>query len=192
MKVALSIALAFFIVGCSSEAPKEEKVVEEKKVEVVAEKSATEQASDKIGEAKDIMVNHAKEVKDELQAEASDKVEEVKTDITSKMTAATESVKETASEAADTVKDKVAEVESATIDAELLWNKCASCHGGMGERAALGKSAVIRNWSSKQVEHALLGYQDGTYGRTMKAMMTSQVKGLSAAEIKAISKYITD
>lgn len=181
MKIALSVILAFLIVGCSSEAPKEEKVVDTKKIEIVEEKSATEQAGQKITEAKDIMFNRAKEVKDELQEKASDKVEEVK-----------ESVKETTTQAIDSVTDAAAEVKSKTLDADLLYNKCAGCHGGMGERAALGKSGVIRNWSRKQIEHAILGYQTKTYGRTMKVMMQKQVEGLTLAEIKALSYYISD
>lgn len=166
MRIALSVVLALFIVACSSEATKEEKVVETKKIEIVEKKSSFEKVTDKVSQVKDSVV---------------EKVEDVK-----------ESVKETTVEVVDTVKDSVVVAQSKTVDADLLWNKCAGCHGGMGERAALGKSGVIRNWSPKQIEHALLGYQKGTYGRTMKSMMQKQIKNLSHAEIKAIAYYISD
>ena len=192
MKVALSIVLAFLIVGCSSEAPKEEKVIETKKVEVLEEKSVMEKTTDKVVEVKDEVKEKVIEVKETVV----DKVEDAKADLETKMTETQASVKETTTEVVDSIKSKVTDsvvaVKSKTVDADLLYNKCSGCHGGMGERAALGKSAVIRDWSSKQIEHSLLGYQKGTYGRTMKTMMQSQVKDLSAADIKALSDYISD
>ena len=177
MKVILSIVIAFFIIGCSEEAPKEEKVVDTKKTEIVKEKSTLEKATDKVQEVKEDLSTKVTEAKESVSA----KVDEVKVDL-----------KETTTDVVDSISDKVAEVTAKGIDADLLWNKCAGCHGGMGERAALGKSGVIRNWSVKQIEHSLHGYQDGTYGRSMKAMMQTQVKGLSDAEINAIARYISD
>lgn len=188
MKVIVSIIMTLFIIGCSQEAPKEEKVVETKKVENVAEKSTLEKATDTVKEAKEDLSVKVTEVKESLV----EKVKEVKVDLKEKATESKEAVKETTSEVVDTITDKVAEVTGNEIDADLLWNKCSGCHGGMGERAALGKSGVIRNWSVKQIEHSLHGYQDGTYGRSMKEMMQSQVRGLSDAEISAIARYISD
>ncbi|MFT5660334.1 MAG: cytochrome c [Sulfurimonas sp.] len=188
MKLLLATVLAFLVVGCSSEAPKEEKVVDTKKIEVLEEKSTFKKAADQVTKAKDDLKEKVVAVKESIV----EKVEDVKIDLETKVAETKESVKETTTEVVDSVKDTVAVVESKTIDADLLYNKCSGCHGGMGERAALGKSAVIRNWPAKQIEHALLGYQSGTYGRTMKTMMQSQVRGLSAADIKALSKYISD
>jgi cytochrome c553 len=191
MKVLLPIFIALFVIGCSQDANKEAtetKAMDAGKIVAAEEKSATEQATEKIVEAKDIMVDRAKEVKEELQAKASDKVEETTADLKAKAT----DLKASATEVVESVKEKVAEATQSDIDADLLYNKCSGCHGGMGEYAALGKSAVIKNWSVKQIEHALKGYRDGTYGRTMKTMMQTQVKNLSDEEIHALAKYISD
>ena len=87
----------------------------------------------------------------------------------------------------EAVAEKVAEV---TADGALLYSKCAGCHGAKGEKAALGKSAVIGNWSVAQLEDALNGYKDGSYGGAMKGLMLGQVKDLDAAKITAIAEYI--
>lgn len=155
MKIALSVVLALLIIGCSSETPKEEKVLETKKVTIVEERSTFEKTTDEV-------------------------------------TKVNENVKEATKELVVSVKDTVAKIETKTIDAELLYSKCSGCHGSLGERVALGKSAIIGNWPAKQIEQALLGYQVDTYGSTMKTMMQSQVKDLSVAEIKALSKYISE
>ena len=71
------------------------------------------------------------------------------------------------------------------------YAKCAACHGKSGERAALGgKSKVIKDMSKAEIVSSLKGYQDGTYGGAMKAMMVNHVKGLSAADIDAIANKI--
>lgn len=87
----------------------------------------------------------------------------------------------------EAVVEKVAEV---TPSGALLYSKCAGCHGKNGEKAALGKSAVIANWSVSQVQDALNGYKDGSYGGAMKGMMVGQVKNLSEADITAIAEHI--
>lgn len=188
MKVILSIVIALFVIGCSENTQKEEQVVETKKVEVVEEKSTLDKAGDKASEAKEELTQKVTEATDTVV----DTVSEVTEEVSAKVSESTQTVSKKASEVVDTVSDKVAKVTKPKIDADLLYNKCAGCHGGMGERAALGKSAVIRDWSPKQIEHALKGYRDGTYGRTMKAMMTQQVRDMSDAELKALSLYIAE
>ncbi|AXX87318.1 periplasmic monoheme cytochrome c553 [Malaciobacter marinus] len=73
---------------------------------------------------------------------------------------------------------------------ESLYKACASCHGANGEKAALGKSEVIKGWDSKKVQNALHGYKDGTYGKVMKGVMKGQVARLSDEDIKALGDYI--
>lgn len=68
--------------------------------------------------------------------------------------------------------------------------KCAGCHGATGEKAALGKSKIIKNMTKAQIKAALNGYKNGTYGGSMKGMMVSQVSSLSAAQIDAIANKI--
>jgi cytochrome c553 len=85
------------------------------------------------------------------------------------------------------VKEKLVQVDASALYGE----KCASCHGAKADKPALGKSQVIAGWSASQVEDALHGYQSGSYGKEMKALMAGQVKSLSAEQIKSLAKYIS-
>lgn len=76
-------------------------------------------------------------------------------------------------------------------NATLFAQKCASCHGMKAEKAALGKSQVIAGWNEQKTKDALKGYQAGTYGKEMKALMQGQAKGLSDAQIDALAKHIS-
>lgn len=72
-----------------------------------------------------------------------------------------------------------------------VYQKCVVCHGKTGEKAALGgKSKVIKDMTKAEIISSMKGYQDGTYGGAMKAMMVQHVKGLSAADIDAIAQKI--
>ena len=51
------------------------------------------------------------------------------------------------------------------------YAKCAGCHGADGEKAALGKSKIIKDMPKAEFVAALKGYQDGTYGGAMKNLM---------------------
>ncbi len=68
---------------------------------------------------------------------------------------------------------------------------CAGCHGASAEKAALGKSQIIKGWPADKVEKALKGYKDGTYGGAMKGVMKGQVARLSDADIKDLAKQIS-
>ena len=67
---------------------------------------------------------------------------------------------------------------------------CAGCHGQHFEKAALGKSKIVKEMSFKEIKDSLMGYKNGTYGDTMKALMEAQVKNLSDSEIEAMSLMI--
>jgi cytochrome c553 len=83
-------------------------------------------------------------------------------------------------------------VTETAIDATTLFaQKCASCHGTKAEKSALNKSQVIAGWKDTQIKDALKGYQSGTYGKEMKALMQGQAKGLSDAQIDALATYIS-
>lgn len=85
-----------------------------------------------------------------------------------------------------------AAVETASVDAGALFaKKCASCHGAKAEKSALNKSQIIATLSEQQITDALKGYQNGTYGREMKAVMQGQAKPLNDAQIEALAKYIS-
>jgi cytochrome c-type protein NapB len=67
---------------------------------------------------------------------------------------------------------------------------CAGCHGQHFEKAAMGKSKIVKDMSLKEIVVALKGYKAGTYGDTMKQMMVSQVKNVKDADLEAMSLLI--
>ncbi|ADP87951.1 c-type cytochrome [Nitratidesulfovibrio vulgaris] len=69
-------------------------------------------------------------------------------------------------------------------DGKALFNAvCARCHGTDGSFKLKGKTAV-------QVETALEGYRQGTYGGPQKATMQQQAARLSPEDIKALAAHI--
>ena len=91
------------------------------------------------------------------------------------------------------VEDKVAQVKeqihkatAPSKDPKQLFAVCAGCHGVDASKHALGKSAIIKGWSSSKIETALNGYKDGTYGGAMKGVMKGQVAKLSSDDIKVL------
>lgn len=79
---------------------------------------------------------------------------------------------------------------AATDGAAIYKANCASCHGATGEKKALNKSQVIKDFSQEQIVTALKGYKDGSYGGAMKALMKGQAAKLSDDDITAIAKAI--
>lgn len=76
-------------------------------------------------------------------------------------------------------------------DGAALYKKCATCHGMNGEKKALGKSKIIKDFTKDQFLTAMKGYKAGTYGGPMKGLMKGQVAPLSDADIEALANYIT-
>ena len=66
--------------------------------------------------------------------------------------------------------------------------KCLGCHGKSFEKSALGKSKIVKDMTEKDIERAIKGYQDGTYGGAMKTLMVNQIKDIK--DIKNFSKKI--
>ena len=75
-------------------------------------------------------------------------------------------------------------------DGAALYKKCVACHGANAEKMALGKSKIIANMSLEDNIAALKGYQDGSYGGPMKALMIGQIGSYTDEEIKAVSEYV--
>jgi cytochrome c553 len=73
-----------------------------------------------------------------------------------------------------------------------LYSKCASCHGSMGEKKALGKSKVINTMTEEEIVIALKGYKDGSYGGAMKGLMKGQVSKLADNDISTLAAHITN
>jgi len=67
---------------------------------------------------------------------------------------------------------------------------CTGCHGQHFEKAAMGKSKVVKDMSKEDIVKALKGYKDGSYGGAMKGLMKGQVASLSDADIDSIASSI--
>lgn len=93
---------------------------------------------------------------------------------------------------ASSTQTTVAAASTPSVDGSVLFaQKCVSCHGAKAEKSALNKSKIIADFSEVQIKEALKGYQNGTYGKDMKAVMQGQAKGLNDAQIDALAKYIS-
>ena len=75
-------------------------------------------------------------------------------------------------------------------DGKSLYARCSGCHGPDGAKKAMGAAKAITGMKSAAVKKALEGYLAKTYGGEKKAMMEGQVKGLTPADIQALSDYI--
>lgn len=179
MKIVLSAVLAMFLVACSdnkevkentqTSVKEETKVVEAPKAVEVKEEVVKVEAPQKV-EPKPV------EPKPEPV-----KVEEPKV-VTTTKTEVSKVVEETKTEVAEVTKK---------IDGGALFGKCVACHGQNGEKAALGKSQIIKGWSSAKVMEAFHGYKAGTYGGAMKGVMKSQIANFSEEELKALANHIS-
>ena len=61
---------------------------------------------------------------------------------------------------------------------------CKGCHGANWEKAALGKSKIVKDMTKEEVSNSLVGYKNGTYGGPMKGVMVGQVARYSEADLK--------
>ena len=76
-------------------------------------------------------------------------------------------------------------------DGAAAYAKCAGCHGANGEKAALGKSAIIAGEDAATTIEKLNGYKAGTLNaHGMGALMKGQVASMDDAAIKAVADYI--
>ena len=83
--------------------------------------------------------------------------------------------------------DNATKKEEAKPAVAVNTTACAGCHGKDFEKKAMGKSKVVKDMSKADIEKALSGYKDGSYGGAMKALMVGQVKSLDEAQIKVIA-----
>ena len=76
-------------------------------------------------------------------------------------------------------------------DGAATFAKCAGCHGQNGEKAALGKSAIIAGQDSAKTVEMLKGYKAGTLNQHgMGGVMKGQVAALDDAAMKEVADYI--
>jgi len=87
---------------------------------------------------------------------------------------------------------KVATVAAVMVTAASAANTavCKGCHGQSFEKAAMGKSKIVKDLKKEEIVTALKGYKDGSYGGAMKGIMKGQVTKLSDADIDAIAAEI--
>jgi len=67
---------------------------------------------------------------------------------------------------------------------------CKGCHGANFEKAAMGKSKIVKDMSKEDIIAAMKGYKDGSYGGAMKGMMKGQVASLDDTAITAMADEI--
>lgn len=78
-------------------------------------------------------------------------------------------------------------------DPELLYARCASCHGKDGKSVAPGSvgNVLIASLNKEQVIESLRGFRAGTLSRGGNSViMYMQTKHLSDADIEALATYI--
>ena len=80
------------------------------------------------------------------------------------------------------------EAPATTPAKEVNTAACAGCHGKDFEKSAMGKSKIVKDMAKADIETALKGYKDGSYGGAMKAIMKGQVAKLSDEDMKAIAE----
>ena len=84
---------------------------------------------------------------------------------------------------------KAEEKKEATPAKEVNTAACAGCHGKDFEKVAMGQSKIVKDMTKADIEKALKGYKDGSYGHSaMKGVMAGQAKKLSDEDIKAIAE----
>jgi cytochrome c553 len=173
MKVLISVALALFLVGCSSDTKEEAKAVKQevevqKQESIAKPETPTVTESAKVEPTKDETVTTAEAVKEEAVAKI-----------------------EVAKEAVVVKADEIKEAATSQASGAALYQVCAGCHGADASKPALGKSQIIKGWDADKISAALHGYKAGTYGGTMKSLMVGQVSKLSDDDIKTLSEHIS-
>jgi cytochrome c-type protein NapB len=79
---------------------------------------------------------------------------------------------------------------ASTLMAGVNGAACAACHGKDWEKAALGKSKIVKDLSHAEIATALKGYKDGSFGGPMKGVMKGQVAKYSDADLDAFALTI--
>ncbi|MFA6191104.1 MAG: c-type cytochrome [Sulfurimonas sp.] len=177
MKIAISIVAALFLIGCGEG--------DKKAAEATATQAETPVAAVKSEPAP---------VKAEVKNDTADKVKTAVNDVADKSKEVTNKAADSAKEVVTSMADTMTSMmptTATTASGESIFKVCASCHGLSGEKAALGKSQIIKGWSASKVADALKGYKADSYGGAMKGVMKGQVSKLSNDEIKAVSEYIS-
>ena len=74
------------------------------------------------------------------------------------------------------------------VSADINIKNCSGCHGDALEKKAMEVSKVVNRMKKEDIIIALKGYQDGSYGGKLKAVMKGFAKRLSEEEMNAIAE----
>jgi len=203
------VAASVLLIGCgeekASEAPKAAATAQEAKV-------AAKCGEGKCGGDKKSVATGMKEAASTAVEKTTQALKETSTAATQAASKAVESTKEVATqavektvevakeakdavvakagEAKEAVVAKVEEAKAAVSTPTVNLAACAGCHGKDFEKKAMGVSKVVKDMSKADIETALKGYKDGTYGGNMKTLMKGQVGSFDDAKIKAIAEQV--
>ena len=216
MKIAISVILALFLIGCSDDASKSSDSIDTQTKEVKAMAQDTDTVADEpteedavsdeaVNDMSDNIKNSADDMKDSAD-EISEKMKESADDMSDNMKDSSDKMTDSMKESADTMADSASDTansmadamtgmmtdDSSSVSGKDIFKVCSTCHGVNAEKSALGKSKIIRGWDSVKIENALHGYKEGTYGGPMKAVMKGQVSKLDSEEIEAVAEYISN
>lgn len=208
MKIAISVILALFLIGCSDDTSKSSDSMDTQTKEVKAMASDTDMVADEPTEEDAVSDDAVNDMSDSMQDTADEVVGNVKDaasgmadDMEEGSDKMADSMKDTADSMADSASDTANSMADAmtgmmpgdsSVSGKDIFKVCSTCHGANAEKAALGKSQIIRGWDSVKIENALHGYKEGTYGGAMKAVMKGQVSKLDSEEIEAVAEYISN
>lgn len=81
------------------------------------------------------------------------------------------------------------EKENKTIQ-DINLDKCIGCHGANFEKAALGKSRIVKDLEPATIANSLMEYKSGIRTTPMGMLMSAQVRHFSLYEILLISEHI--
>lgn len=81
----------------------------------------------------------------------------------------------------------------AQTDVEKLYTaKCLGCHGADGSKVPPGADKATKGMSRADLEKALLGYKDGSYGGAKKASMVVIMRNIADEDVKALAAFMAD
>ena len=67
---------------------------------------------------------------------------------------------------------------------------CLPCHGNDWSKNALDISRNVSEMTHQEIENALIGYKNGTYGKDRKTLMAGQLRKYSIEELKEFAQTI--
>lgn len=75
---------------------------------------------------------------------------------------------------------------------EIIFKKCAGCHGSDGKNKAFGKSGVIAGQDAADLVESLTFYKESEFkGQGSTLVMAKQLKTFSAKDITDLALYIS-